>query len=204
MPGTMPQEPTAIEWDEEQHITHPVVGSGEGIHADAEASDNDEERVDIGESKSYPKLLAIENELHAYSQIPVTTLAEPLVFMKDPKDHGTFVKKLYLWHQGANQGIHMLHPNATINVPILRREIRLRELFSETNILPGGTQREGVENVLWEQMATLESQKELHWNRQRLSLSGKIVVNTGMREPHRDNPSSLNFPTRCVLCNTDG
>jgi hypothetical protein len=120
----------------------------------------------------------IGSEIETRSQLTFTSLATPLVFANKPEENGAY--KHQLLHI-PNTGLYRLKSTVRTNARFLEHENRLWELLGLAHLIPTCSTKDKLEDCIWQEIDRLSSEKELHWNRQRLHVDiGKVVVHNGM------------------------
>lgn len=131
-------------------------------------------------AQTYSAIKLIESEIIALSQLPLASLATPLVFTHKPSENGVYDYKLQL-HPIPNTGTYKLNSGVRTNSNFLGHETRVWELLGLAHFLPACPQKDRLEDGIWQEIDRLSKEKESHWNQQRLYVDiGKVVVNTGM------------------------
>ncbi|KAJ7898767.1 hypothetical protein B0H13DRAFT_1884136 [Mycena leptocephala] len=127
----------------------------------------------------------MESEIRMRALSFSTSLASPLVFVNEPAN-------LPYIHEATltpNSGTYQLKPAARVNVSFLEHENRLWEILGLVHVLPPCARRDEVENIIFLEIDRCNTEKELHWNQQRMHIDmGKVVVNNGT--PHNSNRAS--------------
>ena len=115
----------------------------------------------------------LEAELDARKLLCITSLDRPLKFKNSPSANGHFIAERARLH--PNTGLYTLTDHKNNHV-LVENEGRLYELLDFILDFPVGKRRENIQDRILQGIEETVSEKQLHWEEQRLSVDVRRVV----------------------------